>query len=148
MFQKAEISEVKQAFWTSFGQYMKPVLSAEGRPVNWINYKTGFRRLYFRMDAFHSARIGIDIAHPDQGIQQLYFDQFSELKGMLTDSVGEDWTWLPPVSGQDATIFTVLEGCSIMNRENWPELISFFKPRIIALDAFWSQARYAFEALL
>ena len=79
MFQKAEISEVKQAFWTSFGQYMKPVLSAEDRPVNWINYKTGFRHLYFRMDAFHSARIGIDIAHPDQGIQQLYFDQFSAL---------------------------------------------------------------------
>lgn len=148
MYQKAEISGVKQAFWTSFGQYMKPVLSADHQPVNWINYKTGFRHLYFRMDAFHSARVGIDITHPDRGIRQLYFDQFTELKGMFREYMGEEWIWRPPAAGQDASIFTGLEGYSIMNRENWPQLISFFKPRIIALDAFWRQARYAFEALL
>ncbi|RYZ23162.1 MAG: DUF4268 domain-containing protein, partial [Chitinophagaceae bacterium] len=35
----------------------------------------------------------------------------------------------------------------IFRREDWPELISFFKPRIVALDAFWSEAKYFFEAL-
>jgi hypothetical protein len=148
MYQKAEISGVKQAFWTRFGQYMKPVLSAEHQPVHWINYKTGFRHLYFRMDAFHTARIGIEVTHPDPGMQQLFFEQFVALKPLFMEYIGEQWVWRPPASGIHASIFTELPGYSIMNRENWPQLISFFKPRMIALDAFWSQARYAFEALL
>jgi hypothetical protein len=32
-----------------------------------------------------------------------------------------------------------------MKRDDWPAIISFLKPRIIALDAFWSQAKYGFE---
>jgi hypothetical protein len=28
-----------------------------------------------------------------------------------------------------------------MDRTQWPALISFFKPRIIALDAFWETYR-------
>ncbi len=40
-----------------------------------------------------------------------------------------------------------LNGVSIFNKEDWPQLISFFKQRIIALDQFWSTARYGFEAL-
>ncbi len=31
--------------------------------------------------------------------------------------------------------------------EQWHDLIAFFKPRIIALDAFWTDAKYSFDAL-
>ena len=51
--------------------------------------------------------------------------------------------WGKPIS----TINKKLLGVSIFKKENWPQLISFFKPRIIALDAFWSSARYSFQAL-
>jgi hypothetical protein len=40
-----------------------------------------------------------------------------------------------------------LEDVSVFRKEDWPQMISFFKPRLIALEAFWTQARYAFEAL-
>ena len=36
---------------------------------------------------------------------------------------------------------------SIFNKEDWPQLISFFKQRMIALDQFWSMARYGFDEL-
>ncbi len=36
---------------------------------------------------------------------------------------------------------------SIFNKEDWPQLISFFKQRIIALDQFWSMAQYGFDEL-
>ena len=49
MYSKAEATQLRQAFWTAFGQYMAPVPSAEGETTNWINYKTGFKHLYFRM---------------------------------------------------------------------------------------------------
>ena len=51
MYSKHEASQLRQEFWTPFGRYMQPVLSSEGERVNWINYKTGAKHIYFRMDA-------------------------------------------------------------------------------------------------
>ena len=45
-----------------FGQYMRPVLNANDEEVNWLNYKTGARHIYFRMDAGKSvASISIQV---------------------------------------------------------------------------------------
>jgi hypothetical protein len=46
MYTKQEISKQKQAFWTAFGKYMKPVLSADGEEISWLNYKTGNTQHY------------------------------------------------------------------------------------------------------
>ncbi|MFA6277828.1 MAG: DUF4268 domain-containing protein, partial [Pedobacter sp.] len=65
MYSKEEASKTRQQFWITFGKYMKPILSAEGLPINWINYKTGIKNIYFRMDAEqHKAIISIEITHP------------------------------------------------------------------------------------
>jgi hypothetical protein len=152
MYSKQETAQLKQEFWTTFGRYMTPVLSAEGLKVNWINYKTGEKYLHFKMHAdTRSASIAIEISHPDRGIQQLYYEQLLQMKNMLNVSVNEDWTWqLHTTDDLGRTISTVhkdLNPVNIFNKEDWPQLISFFKPRIIALDEFWSSARYGFEAL-
>jgi uncharacterized circularly permuted ATP-grasp superfamily protein len=34
---------------------------------------------------------------------------------------------------------------NVMDKNTWPEIISFLKPRIIALDAFWTNIKPAFE---
>jgi len=152
LYSKDEASQLKQAFWTTFGQYISPQLSAEGLKVNWVNYKTGIKHLYFRMEADkRSATIAIDIAHPDAGLQELFFEQFLELKKILHAHLGEDWDWqLHTIDDHGKTISRIsrqLHNVSIYNKNDWPALISFFKPRIIALDEFWSDARYAFDAL-
>ena len=41
MYSKQELSRIREEFWTSFGRYMQPILSADGEKVNWVNYKTG-----------------------------------------------------------------------------------------------------------
>lgn len=51
MYTREQISQLRQEFWTTFGQYMSPVLSAEGGKINWLNYKTGIKHLHFKMDA-------------------------------------------------------------------------------------------------
>lgn len=152
MYTREEASQLRQAFWTTFGQYMTPVPSAEGLPVNWINYKTGFRHLYFRMQADkRNATVGIEMTHPDAGIQELFFEQFSEIRHILEEHTGEEWEWeLHATDAYGKTIsriYTEMAPVSIFNKEDWPRLISFFKPRIMALDAFWSDAQYTFEAL-
>jgi len=42
---------MRKNFWTMFGQYMRPVLNANDEELNWLNYKTGARHIYFRLDA-------------------------------------------------------------------------------------------------
>jgi len=142
MYTRGESSQIKQEFWTTFGKYMAPIRSAEGMRINWINYRTGVKDVYFRMETLTtSASIFISMEHKDEGIRELFYEQFLELKLMLEDAVGEAWTWQP------ARIIKELPNTSVFNREQWPELITFFKPRIIALDSFWENAKYNFESL-
>lgn len=151
MHSPGTISKTKQEFWTVFGKYMTPVPSAEGLKINWINYKTGVKDVYFKMDAQNdAATISISIEHTDDGIRQLYFEQFLEFKTMLHSTLEEQWEWQSDVTVGGKKISRVikeLSNASVLNKDQWPELISFFKPRIIALDNFWGNARYTFESL-
>lgn len=149
MFSREEASRIRHEFWTTFGRYMSPILSAEGLKTNWVNYHTRLKDVYFRMDAGKkSAMISISLEHNDPELQQLYFEQFLEMKDMLHATLGEEWEWQlhAQVDGKIITrIFKILPEVSVFNKEDWPDLISFFKPRIIALDSFWENARWGFQ---
>ncbi len=131
---------------------MKPVPSASGKKINWPNYKTGVRDIYFRMKAERDfASIGIEIAHADLELQELYFDQFVQLRKLLQQQIQEDWNWKllePNEFGQPISkIEKILPQVNVMDEKYWPEIISFFKPRIIALDEFWENVKPGFEGL-
>jgi len=150
LYSRDQASQIRQAFWTAFGQYIAPHPSADGLRINWINYKTGIRHLYFKMHADkREAFIAIEISHPDEGIRELMFEQFVELKQVLQSSINEDWGWQRNTTDDNgkrvSRIIKTLPNVSIFNQNDWPQLISFFKPRIIALDDFWSMAQYSFE---
>lgn len=153
MYTKEQASQIRQAFWTAFGQYIAPHPSAEGLKINWINYKTGLKHVYFRMNAEKkSASIAIEMTHPDIEIQQLFFEQFTALKYMLKSHTAEEWEWMLHTTDQHgkvvSRIYKELPAVSVFRKDDWPAIISFLKPRIIALDAFWNEARYAFDSLV
>jgi hypothetical protein len=152
MYTREQASQLKQSFWTAFGQYMAPVPSAEGIKVNWSNYKTGLKNVYFRMEADNKkATIAIELTHPDMDIQEIFYEQFVELKNILHSYLNEEWIWALHTRDENertiSRIYQQISPVSIFNQDHWPELISFFKPRIMALDEFWSNAKYAFDAL-
>ncbi|RYU84261.1 DUF4268 domain-containing protein [Hymenobacter persicinus] len=152
MYSKAETAQLRQAFWTTFGQYMAPVPSAEGLPTNWINYKTGVKHVQFRLHAdTRHATISIELTHPDADVRAVFFEQFEALKTLLHETTGQPWRWeadAHDIHGQPLSrIFQELTPVNMFNRDDWPALISFFKPRLIALDAFWSDAQYSFQDL-
>ncbi len=152
MFSKHEAALLKKEFWTVFGQYMAPVLSAEMDKINWINYRTGEKDIFFKMQADNqSASIRIELNHKDPGIRQLYFEQFRQFKQLLHDTLGEEWTWdenfVDEYGVASARIYKEANKLNIHKKEDWPGLISFFKPRLLALDEFWSQVKYGFESL-
>ncbi|WP_373521790.1 DUF4268 domain-containing protein [Aquiflexum sp.] len=152
MYSRAETTKIRKEFWTTFGQYMKPVPSATGFRVNWQNYKTGVRDIYFRMRVErHYASIGIEIAHHDEELQQLYFEQFLGFKKLLENELGESWEWelhqIDDFGNKISRIQKVKQGLNVMDKNDWPDIISFLKPWIIALDAFWANIKPGFEDL-
>ena len=51
--------------------------SVTGSKVNWINYNTGVKNIYFRLEVDqHSARVFIDLQHKDEDIRELFYEQF------------------------------------------------------------------------
>jgi hypothetical protein len=152
VYSKAEASQLRQAFWTAFGQYMAPIRSVDGWPTNWVNYKTGLKGVQFKMHADNRrASIAIELTQPDADVRELFYEQFLALRTLLHEALGEEWTWEAEVENEHgqplSRIYKELAPANVFNREDWPALISFLKPRIIALDTFWQDSQYAFEEL-
>ena len=152
MFSKAEVAQLKKEFWTTLGRLMKPHKSIEGTKVNWINYKTDVKNIYFRMKADNKkASIAIEITHQDETMRAIFFEQFEALKNYLHSILEEEWEWVEETHDDygipSAQIVLTLEGKNIFIKDNWPALFDFFKPRLIKLDEFWSDAKETFIAL-
>ena len=149
MYSKEETAKLKAQFWTSFGLYMKPIPGAAGLPVNWINYKTGVKHIRFDMDVDNTkATIAIVIVHPQQERRLAYYSQFLSLKKLLGSTTGFTWQWNETLHNDHKTISSIsqqLNGVNILNQADWPAIISFLKPRIMALDAFWDMVKDGFE---
>ena len=149
MYSKQEASILTQQFWTSFGQYLAPVRSADGEKINWINYKTSQKYVHFNMMAdTKSAKIAITLSHKEPLFQKVYFDKLLLFKSRLLEFTSEDWEWRLHTTDQYGRIISeiaiTLQPVNVLNKLDWPAIISFLKPRIIALDEFWCAYKYAF----
>jgi len=150
MYKKHEAAAIKQNFWTSFGQYMRPVPSAWNEEVNWVNYHTGIRGIYFRLDAErHYAAVSIELVAKDDLLRYRFYDDILAQKALLESYIGHNWNYAKDAVDETgrsySRIETRLEGVSVMNENDWPSIISFLKPNIMALDAWWAEAKWAFE---
>jgi hypothetical protein len=152
MYSKQEASLLRGQFWTTFGQYLSSVPSAGGTKINWVNYKTGVRFIHFKMDADpDGAYIAIEIAPASAAQRKLYFDHFLSLRAQLHENVHEAWTWeedwLNGSGRPSSRIYTSLAGVNVFRKEDWPAIISFFKPRLLGLDRFWAAYKDIFVML-
>jgi Domain of unknown function (DUF4268) len=72
-----------------------------------------------------------------------------QLKKILRQITGEEWHWRPLTKDQPAKtigeIYIALNHVNVLNKRNWPAVISFLKSHMIALDIFWREYKYAFE---
>lgn len=150
MYSKAEAAAIKKEFWTSFGLYMKPVTNAEGELINWINYKTGVKHIYFRLDAgTKKAAVSIELTHPTATGRLIAFNKLRSVITVFSSMLSQHWNWQQNYFDEDGStiskIFIELEGVNIFNKESWPAIISFFKEQMIKLDEFWSLVKVQFE---
>jgi hypothetical protein len=152
MYSRSEAAQLKQEFWIAFGKYMALHPGSEGLRINWINYHTGYKHVFFRMSADpKTASISIQITHPDPLWRELYYDKFCSFRSVIHEALGEEWTWEKEYTdGHGKVISRIYKGKNKVNlydKNTWPEIISFLKPRLIALDEAWTNIKDAFEEL-
>ena len=150
MYSKEEAYQKKKDFWISYGGYMKLQKNAEGESINWINYKTGVKGIYFRSNVDRKfAEVLVQIDHPDPDFNQMIWEQLEEYEIVLKSYVGEDWIWTKDDYDEDgksiSTIKIRLENVSIFRDSDWPTIISFLKERMMNLDEFWVDHKESFE---
>ncbi len=149
MYSKREAAQLREMFWTSFGQYMSPIPSSEGLKINWVNYKNAVKHLHFRLTANNSAaNIAIEISAPDLNLQETLFNKLTELKPLFLRTVTGNWDWASSIDDNQrpvSRIQTGIEAVNILNKSDWPVLIGFFKKHLIELDDFWNQAKFMFD---
>lgn len=129
---------------------MKLQVNSEGEKINWINYNTGIKGIYFRTNVENKfAEVSILISHPDPDFQEMIWDQLEEYDLVLPSYLGEDWIWNKndytsegkPIS----TINLKLENVSIFRESDWPTIITFLKENMMNLDTFWNDHKDSFE---
>jgi hypothetical protein len=152
MYSKAEAAQLKQEFWISFGKYMSLNTNSEGQRINWINYHTGYKYVYFRMNADQkTASIFIQLTHPDPLLRELFFDKLKDFRTMIHSVLGEEWIWENNIADENgkvvSKIHAEIKGVNLYDKNTWPDIISFLKPRIMALDEIWNDIKDAFEEL-
>ena len=152
MLSQTERKALNTDFYTALGLMMQGNYSATGKRIRWTNYKTGIRNVYVRMEVdARKAVFCIDIQHKDEGMRQLFWEQFTELKGLLTEALGDDLVWHEHFYKADGTAISriekVLPQGSLYQKETWPELLGFLKKQLLAFDGVWADVYDIFKAL-
>lgn len=150
MYSKEEAQQIRTKFWISFGQYMKLHKSSEGIEINWINYKTGIKDLFFKTDVDNkSAKISIEITHKDLSLQELMYDQFEEFQALFNSYFEEEWIWIKHQDDGQGKVISIIElkldGVSVFRESDWIHIINFLKNNLLKLDEFWNDVKDSFE---
>lgn len=150
MFSKAEARALNERFYTAFGVYMRKHQPQADYGLRWLNYNTGVKEVYFRVEADKkSGRVCIDLQHSDAGMRALFFEQFLEFKKMLESYLETGLVWdeqyLLPNGREISRIYVQKEGLSLYNEDNWRDFFEFFEFYLIRLDAFWTDFKMVFE---
>lgn len=102
------------------------------------------------MDADNKqATIAIELCHTDLLQQQYYFEKFRELEKLFQQTIGENWQWELHTIDEDgkqvSRICKILKNVNVFDKADWSAIISFLKPRILAMDSFWNLVKETFE---
>jgi hypothetical protein len=152
MLKKETLRILRTNFWTAFEKYNQKQKSASGKRVNWTNYKSNIKDIYFRLDfTTTEAFLAIDLQMKDFDIRELVWEQFMETKNLLLNYVGTEMELMPNHllnDGQNVhRICWRQSDVNIINASDYERTIEFLSKKIRGLDEFWCDFSDLFVAL-
>ena len=151
MFTRDEAKAWNERFYTLFGVYMRRHEPQAEGARQWLNYRTGVKHLFFRVEASARGAIAsIDIQHPDEGMRELFFEQFQEFQKALESHTGP-LIWDNDYSLDNGRlicrIYQKKEEVSLYKEDDWHQIFPFFEKYLLGFDAFWADFREGFIEL-
>jgi len=152
MYSKEEKKELKVRFWTTLNEKLTVAGKAKGRNLEWMNYPTNIKRLFFRMEADETtARMCIDLQFLSKGIREIYFLQFQELENKLKETFSKDVHFVSEYEHWNgktiSRIYCELPNVNMNNMEDWDLIHDFLIDNFLQLDSFWEEFNAVFYAL-
>ena len=152
MYSKEEKKELKVGFWTELNDKLAEAGKAKGRNLEWMNYPTNIKRLFFRMEADETtARLCIDLQFLSKGIREVYYLQFQEFENKLKEAFTSEVHYVSDYEHWNgktiSRIYCELNGVNINNTEDWKNIHDFLIENFLNLDAFWEEFNALFLAL-
>ena len=152
MLSKQERKDLNTEFYTALGRVMQGSFSETGRTVKWTNYRTNIRDIYVRMEVDHKGAVfAVELQHYDEGIRQLYWEQFMEVKRLMQSEFAHELRWMEFFTKEDGItngrISCSTQEGSLYLKDTWPALLAFLKKNLVAFDRFWANAFDIFKAL-
>ncbi len=152
MYNKNTIKKTKTEFYTSFGRFMAKHRSLQGNKVNWINYNSGVRHLYIRLEANQkSAIFSIDLQHKDEDIRELFYEQFLALKTVFHQTMGNELIWIEnhknETENELSRIYIELNNINIYDKSTWKKAFKFFEEYLLKFDEFWAEFKDLFSQM-
>lgn len=144
MFTKEEKKKLKLEFWSRLEDQMTRLKNPHGSKVHWMNYNTGINHLYFRMEADEkAARLCMDLQFPDNGVREVYWDQFEEFRDLLNDRFKGKLIWLKEFEHENgktiSRVYLEKAEVNINNQKDWDRMHLFLKLSFAKLDEFWDE---------
>lgn len=148
MFSRDEAKALNERFYTLFGIYMRRHEPQAEGARQWLNYRTGVKNIFFRVEATgKEATASIDLQHPDEGVRQLFFEQFQVFQKALEAHTGP-LIWTRDYSLTNGRtidrIYQQQVGVSLFREDDWHHIFPFFEKYLLGFDAFWADFREAF----
>lgn len=133
MYSKEEAALLRKEFWTSFGKSF---------PRKWLLYNTKIKGVALKFVADKKeAMICLDLEHPDELMNLLYYDQLLSLKSLLEAELPEviyDTTCELENGKIIHRIYVPFEEkFNIHNKNTWRACYEFFVEKMSILEAFF-----------
>lgn len=144
MYNKDEAKEIRLEFWKRFKNYSSVRRKQKGLSPKWILDKTGISQLKLKFDFIHgNAIVAIDIETRNIDKRLELFGRLEEFKSILEKIIESELTWELEYTRDNgksiSRIYTQHEAVSIYNKEDWPEIFSFFYKKMMKFESFYNQ---------
>ena len=144
MLSREAHKERNLAFWNAFKKRMRKHTSSDGRGINWLNYPTGVKQLYVRLDVDgKGTRFCIDLQPKDEDIRSIVWEQLTELKHVMENEMGEATAWSEHhhrISKRMVSrIYWEDTGLSFYRDEDFPKMEAFLEEKLLGFDRFYQE---------
>lgn len=133
MYSKEEAKQIKQQFWTQFGQSYSR---------KWLLHKTKIKGFSFKFYVDNkTAKVMLDIEPKDDELRKIYFQKMESLQTILLEN------YLPEAIFEEncylengkliSRVWVEKSQVSINNPKTWEDIYSFFHDQMTQFELFY-----------